>query len=59
MKTTGDRMEELMDEIDYHVLWFKWFNTYPRNTEIARFNNMNKKQQIKFLKTEERKKWKR
>ena len=56
MKTTGDRMEELMDEIDYHVLWFKWFSTYSRNTEIARFNNMNKKQQIKFLKTEERKK---
>ena len=53
MKTTGDRMDELVDNMDYYLLWYKWFSKYPPNKEIVRFDKMTKPQQIEFLQNKE------
>ena len=50
MKTIGDRMDAIMDEVDYHLLWYKWFSKYPPNKEIIEFNEMTKSKQMDFLK---------
>ena len=57
-KNNITKMFELMEEVDYHLLWYDWFIKSPNPKEITKFNKMNKTQQIKFLKTIERKsKW--
>ena len=55
MKPAGEKLGELVDELDYHLLWYKWFIRGPLGKEITKFDKMNKKQQLNFLKTEERK----
>ena len=42
-------INEIVDELDYHLLWYKWFSKYPPNKEIAMFNKMNKSKQMEFL----------
>ena len=54
-KKPAEKMFELMDEVNYHVLWYEWFIRGPLGKEITKFDKMNKKQQLNFLKTEERK----
>ena len=53
-KTIGEKMGDLMDEIDYHVMWYNWFSKYPSNKEIYKFDKMSKSEQIDFLKQKEK-----
>ena len=46
-------MDELVDNMDYYLLWYKWFSKYPPNKEIVRFDKMTKPQQIEFLQNKE------
>ena len=55
MKTTGEKMAELVNEMDKHLLWYHWIIRCSDVKERVKFDSMNKKQQLKFLKTEERK----
>ena len=55
MKTTGEKMSELVDEMDYQLLWYQWIIRCSDVKERVKFDKMNKKQRLKFLKTEERK----
>ena len=55
MKTAGEKLGELVDELDYHLLWYKWFIKNPNVREKVKFDEMDKSQQVKFLKIEERK----
>lgn len=47
-------MGDLMEEVDYHLLWYKWFSKYPPNKEINHYNKMTKSQQIEFLQNKEK-----
>tara|TARA_R100001198_G_C5130959_1_gene149231 strand:+ start:391 stop:564 length:174 start_codon:yes stop_codon:yes gene_type:complete len=42
-------IDEIIDELDYHLLWYKWFIKYPPNKEIIEFNKMTKSKQMEFL----------
>lgn len=42
-------INKIIDELDYHLLWYKWFIKYPPNKEIIEFNKMNKSKQMEFL----------
>ena len=42
-------INEIIDELDYHLLWYKWFIKYPPNKEIIEFNKMTKSKQMEFL----------
>jgi len=55
MKTTGEKMSELVDEMDYQLLWYQWIIRCSDVKERVKFDKMNKKQRLRFLKTEERK----
>ena len=45
----ANSIDEIIDELDYHLLWYRWFSKYPPNKEIVMFNKMNKSKQIEFL----------
>ena len=51
LETLGDRLENIMDEVDYDLLWYQWM-TYkcPTAQEQNRFNKMNKREQYNYLK---------
>tara|TARA_R100000234_G_C4996121_1_gene178034 strand:+ start:1384 stop:1563 length:180 start_codon:yes stop_codon:yes gene_type:complete len=55
VKTTGEKMSELVDEMEYQLLWYHWIIRCSDAKERVKFDKMNKKQRLKFLKTEERK----
>ena len=42
-------LDEIVEELDYHLLWYKWFSKYPPNKEIIKYNEMSKPQQMEFL----------
>ena len=47
-------LDEIMEELDYHLLWYKWFSKYPPNKEIVKYNKMSKSEQMDFLKQKEK-----
>ena len=46
-------LDGIVEELDYHLLWYKWFSKYPPNKEIVKYNKMSKSEQMDFLKQKE------
>ena len=46
-------LDGITEELDYHLLWYKWFSKYPPNKEIVKYNKMSKYEQMDFLKKKE------
>ena len=46
-------LDDIVEELDYHLLWYKWFSKYPPNKEIVKYNKMSKSEQMDFLKQKE------
>jgi hypothetical protein len=49
LETLGDKMDKLVDKMDFELLWYNWFRKYPPNKEIIEFNKMTKSKQMEFL----------
>ena len=47
-------IDGIVEELDYNLLWYKWFSKYPPNKEIIKYNKMTKSEQIDFLKNKEK-----
>ena len=47
-------IDDITEELDYHLLWYKWYIKYPSNKEINLYNKMTKSEQYKFLKNKEK-----
>ncbi len=44
-------LNEIVEELDYHSLWFKWMTEIcPSPKDICEFDNKNKKDQVNYLK---------
>ena len=43
-------IDGIVEELDYYLLWYKWFSKCPPNKEIIEFNEMTKSKQMDFLK---------
>ena len=47
-------LDGIVEELDYHLLWYKWYSKYPPNKEIVKYNKMSKSEQMDFLKQKEK-----
>ena len=52
-KMNLNSLDGIVEELDYHLLWYKWFSKYPPNKEIVKYNKMSKSEQMDFLKQKE------
>ena len=51
MKTIGDKMNDIMDEVDEILLWYKWMTEIcPTPKQMVSYNKLNKQEQINYLK---------
>ena len=51
LETPGDKMDKLIDKMDFELLWHKWMTKIcPMPKEIIKFNSMNRQQQYNYLK---------
>ena len=49
MKVTS--IDEITEELDYHLLWYKWMTKIcPTPKQMVAYDKMNKQQQYNYLK---------
>ena len=44
-------LDGIVEELDYHLLWYKWMTEIcPTPKEMVSYNKLNKQEQINYLK---------
>ena len=50
-KMNPNSIDGIVEELDYHLLWYKWMTEIcPTPKQMVSYNKLNKQEQINYLK---------